>query len=276
LQEQNTVDLPPPAVNDDPPATAPAAPLRSNASASAASSAPDDSPAAHALRSDDPTVDIMPMPRGWGFFAFLACALTAGFVAIEQNTAPVPLNSNDTPAQTSTRLANVQGSIPLRTPSSSMTVEAKTTAAYATPSLPVSYTTQPMATDVNKHETVARDAMLGTVTFQSRSVAASEKSVAAVFIVMRTQPTTGRAFAKWAVKSGSADAGIDFSDASGTIRFATGQQQRAIYVPLRNDLLQEPDETFRVCIRSPQQARLGANSCVEATIVDDDTINPLG
>ena len=78
--------------------------------------------------------------------------------------------------------------------------------------------------------------------------------------VMRTQPVTRRAFAKWAVQSGSADAGIDFSDASRTIRFATGQQQRAIYVPLRNDTLKEPNETFRVCIRSPQQARLGANN----------------
>lgn len=76
----------------------------------------------------------------------------------------------------------------------------------------------------------------------------------------------------WAARSGSADAGIDFSDASGTVRFADGQHERAIYVPLRNDLLTEADETFKVCLRSPHRARIAGPSCAEVTIRDDDGI----
>ena len=76
---------------------------------------------------------------------------------------------------------------------------------------------------------------------------------------------------QWAVHSGSADAAIDFSDASGTIRFADGQRQLAIYVPLRDDLLKEDSETFEVCLRSPRRARIGAAPCAEATIRDDDS-----
>ena len=53
-------------------------------------------------------------------------------------------------------------------------------------------------------------------------------------------------------------------------RFADGQRKLAIYVPLRNDLLKEEDETFKVCLRAPRQARIGGKSCAEATIRDDD------
>jgi hypothetical protein len=121
-----------------------------------------------------------------------------------------------------------------------------------------------------KSEGAGASTPLGVVTFESRSFATSERAVAAVFIVKRTQFVRGKVLVQWAARSGSADAGIDFSDASGTARFADGQRQLAIYVPLRNDLLSEEDETFKVCLRSPRQARIGGKSCAEATIRDDD------
>jgi hypothetical protein len=71
--------------------------------------------------------------------------------------------------------------------------------------------------------------------------------------------------------SGSADAGIDFaSDATGTVTFADGQAQRAIYVPLRNDRMKEGDETFYVELGSPKSARIGAIGRAQAIIRDDD------
>ena len=60
---------------------------------------------------------------------------------------------------------------------------------------------------------------------------------------------------------------IDFS---GSVEFAVGQAQRAIYVPLRNDLSKEQDETFTVQLHSPAGARLGKASTATATIRDDD------
>ena len=95
--------------------------------------------------------------------------------------------------------------------------------------------------------------------------------MAAVFLIKRSQPLRGRARVQWIATSGTADAGIDFaSSAAGSVEFADGQAQRAIYVPLRNDLLKEGDETFTVQLQSPQNARLGAIATAEATIRDDD------
>jgi hypothetical protein len=111
---------------------------------------------------------------------------------------------------------------------------------------------------------------MSKITFEPNSIVTSEAAVAAVFVLVRSQPLKGRALIQWESISGTADAAIDFSDASGTVEFTDGQASRAIYVPLRNDLLREESETFKVCLRSPQRAGLGARSCVEATIRDND------
>jgi hypothetical protein len=92
-----------------------------------------------------------------------------------------------------------------------------------------------------------------------------------VFLIKRSQPLKGRVSVSWRAVSGSADAGIDFaSAAAGTVTFADGQAQRAIYVPLRNDLLKEPDESFYVELLGPKSARLGKSPRAEAIIRDDD------
>ena len=117
----------------------------------------------------------------------------------------------------------------------------------------------------------APPAALSEISFDSSSIVTTESSVAAVFIIKRSQPLRGRVRVQWSATSGTADAGIDFaSNASGSVEFADGQAQRAIYVPLRNDLLKEDDETFTVKLLSPQNARLGAVAQAEATIRDDD------
>jgi hypothetical protein len=95
--------------------------------------------------------------------------------------------------------------------------------------------------------------------------------VAAVFLIKRSQPLSGRVTVSWRAVSGTADAGIDFaSSATGTVTFADGQAQRAIYVPLRNDLLKEEDESFYIELMAPKSARLGNNERAEAIIRDDD------
>ena len=96
--------------------------------------------------------------------------------------------------------------------------------------------------------------------------------MAAVFLIKRSQPLRGRVRVQWSAMSGTADAGIDFaSNASGSVEFADGQAQRAIYVPLRNDLLKEDDETFTVRAAVAGRTRdSGKASRSEATIRDDD------
>jgi hypothetical protein len=194
----------------------------------------------------------IPKQRAFGFVAFVACALAAILTSTHQST-------ESSPAATSVKLpprplpyAAKQG-VPSPEPRVVDRVP-ETQSAQSSPSKSGSSRTR---------------APLGEVTFESRSFATSERAVAAVFIIRRTQALGGGAVVRWAALSGSADAGIDFSDASGTVRFADGQKQRAIYVPLRNDLLKEADETFKVCLRGPRQ------SCAEATIRDDDGISTI-
>ena len=112
---------------------------------------------------------------------------------------------------------------------------------------------------------------MSEISFESPSIVTSETSVSAVFLIKRSQPLRDRVSVSWRAVSGTADAGIDFaSSASGTVTFADGQAQRAIYVPLRNDLLKEPDESFYVELLPPKSSRLGKNSRAEAIIRDDD------
>jgi Protein kinase domain/Calx-beta domain len=109
------------------------------------------------------------------------------------------------------------------------------------------------------------------LSFESRSVVTTESSVAAVFVIRRSPPLTGRVRVQWVAESGTAQAGVDFAaNARGTVEFADGQAQRAIYVPLRNDLVKEDDKKFTVRLQSAQGAKLGAIAQAEATIRDDD------
>ena len=100
----------------------------------------------------------------------------------------------------------------------------------------------------------------------------SEGSVAAVFLIKRSQPLCRPHAGSMAARSAAPPtlASISPSNAGGSVEFADGQAQRAIYVPLRNDLLKEEDETFTVRLQSARGARLGKANTVEATIRDDD------
>lgn len=216
-------------------------------------------------RIDTAALPLAPMPkqRAFGFFAFMACALLA-LIVVTRPPAQSPHSGTEVGLAGSERTSGpeqrrfrVRG---IATDSHAVKKLAETPAAQSTG---------------GKRESAETRATLGIVTFASRSFTTSERAMAAVFIVRRTQAVRGGAVVQWAAHSGSADAGIDFSDASGTVRFADGQRERAIYVPLRNDLLKEEDETFQVCLRSPRQVRIGGMSCAEATIRDDDRVSNM-
>ena len=201
-------------------------------------------------------IALIPKQRTLGFFAFVACALAAILISSHQSTESSPAATN------------------AKSLASPLPDEAKQGAPSADSLAPERLPeTQPPQSAGSKPKSTRTTAPLGEVTFEFGSFATSERSVAAVFIIRRTRALSGGAVVKWAARSGSADAGIDFSDASGTVRFADGQKQRAIYVPLRNDLLKEADETFKVCLRGPRQARIAGSSCAEATIRDDDGVS---
>ncbi|HEX2493028.1 MAG TPA: Calx-beta domain-containing protein, partial [Steroidobacter sp.] len=224
--------------------------------------------------------EFTPPQRSWGFFLFAACALAVAFFAIrpqgEQQTAtdggenPVVISE---PTDGAFPPSGFMGA-PLASPSvSSMrsTLE-RTEAKSATSAAPTpTHAQEERAATVEKTPPRQLKSPLSEISFESSDIITSESSVAAVFVINRSQPLSGRARIRWRAVSGAADAGTDFSsNAAGSVEFADGQGQRAIYVPLRNDLLKEKDETFTVTLHGVSGARLGAVSSATATIRDDD------
>jgi uncharacterized repeat protein (TIGR01451 family) len=70
---------------------------------------------------------------------------------------------------------------------------------------------------------------------------------------------------------GTATAGLDYETTSGLVSFAPGATVATFVVPVRGDVLWEPDETFFVKLSNPVGAPLATNySLAVGTIINDD------
>lgn len=218
--------------------------------------------------------DLMPKQRSWGFFAFIVCALLVAYFAFQRHNGPddgaapslLPAATSLPPAQPPAVAKQPEVEEAAPAPPTAVSESTDKTPATAT-AAPRAAVAAPAA--ASKPKPAA--APISEISFESSSVVTSESSVAAVFLIKRSQPLSDRVSVSWRAVSGTADAGIDFaSDAASTVTFADGQAQRAIYVPLRNDLRKEADETFYVDLIAPKSARLGKLTRAKAIIRNDD------
>lgn len=208
--------------------------------------------------------DLMPKQRSWGFFAFVACALLVTYFAFQRQ------NAQDDGKAPAPVIVPAASSLP-PVPAPVQAVQPEAEAAKSAPAEQDAASAAPVAAAPVAAAKPRPAAAVSEITFEASSIVTSESSVAAVFLIKRSQPLSGRVSVSWKAVSGTADAGIDFaSEAGGTVTFADGQAQRAIYVPLRNDLLKEEDESFYVDLFAPKSARLGKAARAEAIIRDDD------
>ena len=90
--------------------------------------------------------------------------------------------------------------------------------------------------------------------------------------VRRTGPASGAVSVDYATTSGSATAGLDYTSASGTLRWGDGDSSsKTVTVDITDDTAVEGDETFTADLSNPSAgALLGSNTSVPITIVDDD------
>ncbi len=115
------------------------------------------------------------------------------------------------------------------------------------------------------------DAATPTITLDSGSV--SESSGYKELIVTLSEPASGTVTVNWRTHSGTATAGTDFQDRSGTLTFAAGETSKTLSVYTYRDNLDETDEFFTVELSSPSNASLaGGASTASSTvwILDDD------
>ena len=99
----------------------------------------------------------------------------------------------------------------------------------------------------------------------------SESAGAQAVTVLRRGDYTTPAEVGYTTRDGTARAGTDYTSAGGTLRFEAGETARRVIIPLLNDSVPEPPETFFVMLENPAApAILGRTTNSVITIQDDD------
>ena len=99
----------------------------------------------------------------------------------------------------------------------------------------------------------------------------SESGGTAVVTVNRVGVTNGTITVDYATSNGTAIAGQDYTATSGTLTFLNGETTKTFPVPIINDTMNEPNETFNVSLSNPTGgALLLVPSTATVTIADND------
>jgi hypothetical protein len=97
-----------------------------------------------------------------------------------------------------------------------------------------------------------------------------ELNTASITVTRTVNPNTS-VTVNYSTSDGTAQAGPDYTAASGTLTFAPGEVSKTFFVPTRLDSLDEPDETVNLTLSNPSSnAVLGAQSTAVLSIIDGD------
>ncbi|MFM6011705.1 MAG: Calx-beta domain-containing protein [Dolichospermum sp.] len=87
------------------------------------------------------------------------------------------------------------------------------------------------------------------------------------YTVTLSSDSTDTITVQYATSNNTATAGSDYTATNGTLTFAPGVTSQDIIIPILNDSLNEPQETFNLTLSSPTNAQLGT-AVVTTTITD--------
>ncbi|HYM87424.1 MAG TPA: Calx-beta domain-containing protein, partial [Pseudoxanthomonas sp.] len=94
-----------------------------------------------------------------------------------------------------------------------------------------------------------------------------------VFTLTLTQPAgAGGVSVDYATADGTAQAGSDYTAASGTVTIAEGADSAQVVVAVSDDSVQEADETFFLGLGNISSGALLGDAQAQATVVNDDVI----
>ena len=115
----------------------------------------------------------------------------------------------------------------------------------------------------------------GVLAFNPDTLSVDEDAGVASLTVTRTDGSVGAVSVNYSTIAGTADAGVDFNIASGTLGFADGETSKTLNIPIVNDTAIEANETFSVILSNPSGgATLGTASSATVTIIDDEVAVP--
>lgn len=113
------------------------------------------------------------------------------------------------------------------------------------------------------------DYVLGVMEFSAATYAVSEDGGTATITVNRTGTTEGEVSVQYETSAGSATAGADYTDVSGTLTFGDGVASQTFTVPIMEDSANESDETVNLTLFGPAEgATLGGQRTAVLTITD--------
>jgi len=85
-------------------------------------------------------------------------------------------------------------------------------------------------------------------------------------------PTLGMYSVAYATSGGTATAGSDYTETSGTITFDIGESSKSFTIPITDDGVIEPSETINITLSNPTNgSALGPRFIANITILDNDT-----
>lgn len=112
----------------------------------------------------------------------------------------------------------------------------------------------------------------GVLRFSSSLFQANEGDGMVTIQVTRSNGSDGAAGVSYATSNGSAEAGSDYTAASGMLAWADGDSSPKFFeIPLTDDMEAENDETINVMLSAPTLAILGAPSSATVNVKDNDT-----
>jgi hypothetical protein len=112
----------------------------------------------------------------------------------------------------------------------------------------------------------------GTIRLSAATYTVAETTASVVVTIVRSGTNlAGNVSVSYATGSGSALSGVDYTVTTGTVTFNAAQTSRTVSIPILNDTLVEPAETFTFTLGSPTGgATLGSPASATVTIKSED------
>jgi hypothetical protein len=121
--------------------------------------------------------------------------------------------------------------------------------------------------------TILDDDLAPVVNVGERFVIEGDAGTTTVLVDISLSAQSGQAVSvDYFTTDGTASAGSDYEQASGTVTFAPGELVKQMAVQVKGDVLDEADETFRVVLADAINASIGVQPGL-VTILDDDESN---
>jgi len=111
-----------------------------------------------------------------------------------------------------------------------------------------------------------------TVQLSAATLSVGEAAGSAALNVTLSSSSPVTVTVNYATGDGTANAGNDYTAQSGTLTFAPGVISQSISVPISNDNIDEPNETFTLSLSAAVGARLGTPASTTVTSTDDDPL----